>query len=87
MNIMDIVALAKAGYKKDDVKELIDLSKSLETEETKHAETSDELQKLQAELEQTKTALAEAQQKNVQTDNGVQNTKKDYLSELDKLFK
>lgn len=34
LNLNDIVALAKSGYKVDDIKELIKLSKEAETEES-----------------------------------------------------
>lgn len=91
LGIMDIVTLAKAGYKKDDVKDLIDLTKELEKQEAEHNSNNDEMQKLQEELNNTKKALEEAQKKNLQQDNGQpegspKKTKEDFLSDLDKLF-
>lgn len=42
LNLNDIVALAKSGYKVDDIKELIKLSKEAETEESKPSGSEEE---------------------------------------------
>lgn len=91
MNIVDIIALAKAGYKPADVKELVALAtpepepKKPEETETEQTDYKALYEQIKAELDKTKADLTEAQ-KNI---NG-QNTeveKIDEIEELKKLFR
>lgn len=98
MKIKEIIALTLAGYKKSDIDELLKLElDEPKEEEKKEAETHKEEKKeepdyksmfetLQAETEQLKTALAEAQSAVTKQDVSKEQPKVDDLDTLRKIF-
>ena len=86
MTIADIIALAKQGYKPGDIKELIELAKTVPEPEPEKKEPEKkepgfdyaaEIEKLKQENEKIKTDLAAAQAENRRASNPETKTESD----------